>query len=330
MRTCVIVLAVAGALAATSGAAVTSKAIWLFDGNANDSENDYDGTPAGAGVTYVDDHPNPVGGAGYDYEGNQALSLDGSADAYVRVETDQFLSPGSGIPGGVDVTVQLWLKTASDGPDMRLVYMAQTTPFTPHNWQISMTSGTVNVLSNDGNWDMVSTTGTLNDGEWHHIVYTNDGSANTIYVDGVLNNSADAGRIRSNWGEGYPLDFGKQSGGVPSYVGLLDEVRISMGLPDNVEALYLNSLAGGTTPPETPGDANGDGAIDDDDLSLLLANWGQDVGWGSGNFNGDDTVNDDDLSLLLSNWTGAGAAVPEPACALILLLGACVVGRRRK
>ena len=68
------------------------------------------------------------------------------------------------------------------------------------------------------------------------------------------------------------------------------------------------------------GDANLNGSVDDDDLSLLLASWGQDVGWTKGNFNEDDTVNDDDLSLLLANWTGT-AAVPEPASALILALG---------
>ena len=76
------------------------------------------------------------------------------------------------------------------------------------------------------------------------------------------------------------------------------------------------------------GDANGDSLIDDDDLSLLLSSWGQDVGWANGNFNGDNIVDDDDLSLLLANWTG-GAAVPEPATAALLGLGALAMLRRR-
>ena len=75
------------------------------------------------------------------------------------------------------------------------------------------------------------------------------------------------------------------------------------------------------------GDANIDGLVDDDDLSLLLSSWGQSVGWDRGNFNGDDAVDDDDLSLLLANWTGSGA-VPEPASAALVLLGAAVLARR--
>lgn len=50
------------------------------------------------------------------------------------------------------------------------------------------------------------------------------------------------------------------------------------------------------------GDASVDGAVDDDDLSLLLSNWGLNVGWTQGNFNGDSTIDSDDLSYLLSNW----------------------------
>ena len=87
--------------------------------------------------------------------------------------------------------------------------------------------------------------------------------------------------------------------------------------------------------PATPGDANLDGSVDDDDLSLLLASWGQDVtneadgGWGNGEFSGTPPVNDDDLSLLLANWTGS-AAVPEPAAVgLVVMGGVCLSHLRR-
>ena len=89
------------------------------------------------------------------------------------------------------------------------------------------------------------------------------------------------------------------------------------------------------TQTQTVGDANGDGVVDDADLSLLLAHWDQDVtgdpdgGWGKGEFNATAPVNDNDLSLLLANWTGAGSAVPEPAAMSLLAFGGVMLLRRR-
>ena len=84
-----------------------------------------------------------------------------------------------------------------------------------------------------------------------------------------------------------------------------------------------------------PGDANLDTLVDDDDLSLLLANWGMDAEWGGGNFNADHVVNDDDLSYILANWTAgeppAGGFVPEPTTAALLTCAAAMwSGRRRR
>ena len=65
------------------------------------------------------------------------------------------------------------------------------------------------------------------------------------------------------------------------------------------------------------GDADMSGYVDDNDLSLLLANWGTGTEWGQGNFIDNDpaidpTVNDDDLALLLADWN-QGTPPPPPA-----------------
>ena len=71
-----------------------------------------------------------------------------------------------------------------------------------------------------------------------------------------------------------------------------------------------------------------DGRVDDNDLSILLTNWGTGTDWAHGNFKGSGVVDDNDLSMLLSNWTGS-AAVPEPAILGVLALVGLAILRKR-
>ena len=87
-----------------------------------------------------------------------------------------------------------------------------------------------------------------------------------------------------------------------------------------------------------PGDANGDGIVNSQDLALISSNWLA-VGSGeAGDINGDGIVNSQDLALVSSNWTTAtsnapptigtadahSASVPEPATAVMSLLGGVI------
>ena len=55
------------------------------------------------------------------------------------------------------------------------------------------------------------------------------------------------------------------------------------------------------------GDVDLSGYVDDDDLSLLLANWSME----EPDLNGDGIVGDDDLHILLANWGEGGSPAPE-------------------
>ena len=50
---------------------------------------------------------------------------------------------------------------------------------------------------------------------------------------------------------------------------------------------------------KTPGDIDGDGVVNGNDLAMLFNNWG---GAGATDLNGDGVTNGDDLSILLANW----------------------------
>ena len=60
-------------------------------------------------------------------------------------------------------------------------------------------------------------------------------------------------------------------------------------------------------------DLNLNGFVDFEDLTILLANWNQNVGPESGNLVLPEgtVVNFDDLTVLLAGWTGPGGA-PAP------------------
>ena len=79
-----------------------------------------------------------------------------------------------------------------------------------------------------------------------------------------------------------------------------------------------------------PGDANGDGIVDDLDLTALAVHWQQWGSWCDGDFNGDGRVSDLDLTILATAWPGGPpdsigtpgdvSAVPEPATLSLLML----------
>ena len=93
---------------------------------------------------------------------------------------------------------------------------------------------------------------------------------------------------------------------------------------------YGNNSSGAThaflLTPALAGDANGDGKVDINDLTIVLGNYNASgATWAMGDFNGDGKVDINDLTIVLGNYNttassaAAGlSAVPEP-CSLALL-----------
>ena len=190
-------------------------------------------------------------------------------------------------------------------------------------------------------------------------IYSLDGVAlisgqhTRLHVQTYTGASGQATALAGNWASGQTVTSAAYDlGAEPTFQDLLLEAGDHI-----VITFYTVALAGGpdgfarldgpgdpvrivwrVLAPWLDGDANGDGLVDDQDLSLLLANWGQDAtgdpdgGWGRGEFNGATPVDDSDLSLLLANWSASSGAigVPEPAVLGLLAVGGLSMLRRRR
>ena len=92
-----------------------------------------------------------------------------------------------------DMSIETWVKTTQDCTG-RVVFVGRYEGIGSAAWWLGCVENNkaaFHMRDSDGNEFTVSGTSTINDGEWHHIVGTRDGTVNVnkIYVDGKLENS---------------------------------------------------------------------------------------------------------------------------------------------
>ncbi len=122
--------------------------------------------------------------------------------------------------------------------------------------------------------------------------------------------------------------------------GLSASSGVAGQLSDGQYFVQLDQSGGGVES-LLPGDANGDGKVDVNDLTVVLSHFGQSgQNWGTGDFTGDGKVDVNDLTIVLSEFglstgssVGGLAAVPEPSALLMVegpLAGLAVLAWRRR
>jgi len=116
-------------------------------------------------------------------------------------------------------TVELWLKTTSTAD---VAAFSNRDEFSRHVF-LGVQGGKARVFDSVG----LSGTKTINDNQWHHLVYTYEGTTGKLYVDGALEASAAWERVE---------------GGAPAYVGY--DTTLRAFFPGSVDelAVYPHAL----------------------------------------------------------------------------------------
>ncbi|NLE37098.1 MAG: hypothetical protein GX621_03640 [Pirellulaceae bacterium] len=195
------------------------------------------------------------------------------------------------------------------------------------NWEMWISAAGVAVFRLESGSEVLCNLNALDGSDhWYHMAVTWFKAGSTavlnLYVDGVLRDVDEGAWVAP----GSAVYIGGGNAANDFANATFDDFRIydTMLTTDEIEAIFTHKEAG------VPGDANGDGRVDDLDARRLADNWGA-TGANRlmGDFDGDGVVGPADASILAANW-GAdrsdgreAAAVPEPSVTVITLLFLC-------
>jgi hypothetical protein len=154
-------------------------------------------------------------------DANTAAQFDGVND-HVQV------TGSTGIPVGAAVrSVEMWFKTSSAN---RQVLFSYGSTGNTQEFGLWLNAGGASMTAWGSGGDKVfALSGAVNNGAWHHVVKTYNGTAITIYVDGVALASQAATRATAMDGYGFGIGAVIASGTASSggyFAGSLDEVAV--------------------------------------------------------------------------------------------------------
>jgi len=179
---------------------------WRAEGDANDFTGANHGAPQGA-VSYA---PGRRG---------EAFQLDGSS--YVQV-------PDAAALDGYPLTLALWLRTSSTGPELRGL-LSKYVDSSLNGFSLHLANGHLGAWYHRDANDSVNPGalgldgGAVADGAWHHVVFTVGPAGGALYVDGALINSVSWFGTPGPPTTTAPLLIGRFDTYMPTFDGLIDE-----------------------------------------------------------------------------------------------------------
>tara|TARA_R110002012_G_scaffold6873_1_gene32797 strand:- start:279 stop:1100 length:822 start_codon:yes stop_codon:yes gene_type:complete len=178
------------------------------------------------------------------FPNTQSILLDG---------VDDFVDCGN--PSSLQITGELsisaWFKTTYTGGTQMIVGRDAISGTNRRAYSLFWSSSTNTirfyVWKSGNSTQSVSSTSTVTDGNWHHVLGVNDGSDLKIYIDGVLEGTTigGGGTIQSGTPDFY---IGRRTGFVTSlqafWQGHIDEVAVwNSDQSSNIASIYSSSGA---------------------------------------------------------------------------------------
>ncbi|MEM9142654.1 MAG: LamG-like jellyroll fold domain-containing protein [Bacteroidota bacterium] len=165
-----------------------------------------EGSAGGAGVSVGSESYGEalVGEASYDFSGSNAVNL----------------SEYTGINGNNPRTVATWVKTTTTSR-ITIAHWGASGTGSRATFAVN-TDGTVRSEFQGGG---LNSTMPVNDGEWHHVAYTYDGTTLTTYVDGIPDTSLETTIIDTGNAGETNVEVGAQFG-ARFFTGNMDDFRI--------------------------------------------------------------------------------------------------------
>src|SRR3989338_7906490 len=165
-----------------------------------------------------------------------ALNLNGVND-YVTVTRSASIEPASAI------TVEMWVKNAPADSATRYILSKITGGDASYAiYTLSANTWRFYIRTSSGLYISANNTSNLNDGSWHHIAGTYDGSFVRFFVDGTQIGTATTASGTISYDVSQDLRLGNYNGSLYSARMGLDEVRVSD------TARYTSNFTPSTTP----------------------------------------------------------------------------------
>jgi len=179
-----------------------------------------------------------------EWEVNNALSPWTSSLSFDGNDTIN-LGNDSSLRITAEMTVSCWIKITDSGQN---IIVGRERSGTGRDWKLYLSNGIIffwcsaNGTASDIN--VLPSSSTVNDGNWHNLTAINNGTNQYIYIDGVLNNSNSGGQtINASTADNY---IGSRNGTAFFFNGELSNVQIfntaltdgTGGTVNQIETLY--------------------------------------------------------------------------------------------